>query len=825
MPNPSASPSFTQDDTFMPEPIQQMAYIHSTLLFTTQTHPMKEKYEIWAMKMEYWIQNADHNLWRIVQQGNSPKRLGKDAKGNTDCSSPPVSLDEMNRLLYKGKISQGLEEEAYIYGYDNFRRFRVQLNQGKARPNNRHQPKLAPTHSAFMELLVRGSKPTYIHIKHDCSIQFPDNWSQKKDSRTKSLVPLIQVADAFYAACEFAMMGNLLPKVGLGFQEYFGVDEVFDLSTPSVFYSDPVEKEVKPLYSTFVKAGEMHAVPPPITGTYMPSPYQSDIEETQPQDPTKDIPPMRLISRLCQRSDVCKTPITYLQSCFFLFGDNSSASVPADRSDPAASRNRPQYLNLQNRPHPAGWFNPAARPLCRPSSVTLEEYTTTILGGPRVMVISSIHMVTHLNEPQGSSSQNWLGSPSSVLMALLKDLRVILVQEKAHTTSKLDFENVYYVEELQHFNLFSVSQICDKKNKVLFTDTDCLVLSEEFQLPDASQAKANLKMNPSHQMNRRMAHVNFKTINKLAKEGLVDGLPLKSDYFGKFAGKADDGYLVGYASNSKAYRVYNLPNKRVEETLNLRFLEDKPNVQGIGHEWYFDLDYLLISTSQYCASCTLFPATKVSAGCTMFCWKLSFLLDDCFPAGCTMVAGSYLFLLDDWFRLVRLWAMLLVDSFQLSVLILLSTCVCCWLTLFSLPTSHLVSALESNPEVETMYLLPDLCVFKMEERQLPLSPPMLAIAAAGDAADEPNAAANEAAGSTAEAYHAPHSPPFSPVRESTPEGTEQNGKDNLNSMEDDTILGGFHEETHAGPDDAPTTTADAAGRAEDRTSTSLSATA
>ncbi|GJU62070.1 hypothetical protein Tco_1243905 [Tanacetum coccineum] len=67
-------------------------------------------------------------------------------------------------------------------------------------------------------------------------------------------------------------------KIGLGFQEYFGVDEVFDLSTPSVFYSDPVEKEDKPLYLRFVKAGEMHAVPPPITGTYMPSPYQSDIE-------------------------------------------------------------------------------------------------------------------------------------------------------------------------------------------------------------------------------------------------------------------------------------------------------------------------------------------------------------------------------------------------------------------------------------------------------------------------------------------------------------------------------------------------------------------
>ncbi|GJR92432.1 hypothetical protein Tco_0264606 [Tanacetum coccineum] len=34
-------------------------------------------------------------------------------------------------------------------------------------------------------------------------------------------------------------------KIGLGFQEYFGVDEVFDLSTPSTFYPDPVEKERK----------------------------------------------------------------------------------------------------------------------------------------------------------------------------------------------------------------------------------------------------------------------------------------------------------------------------------------------------------------------------------------------------------------------------------------------------------------------------------------------------------------------------------------------------------------------------------------------------
>ncbi|GJZ42012.1 hypothetical protein Tco_0588898 [Tanacetum coccineum] len=50
----------------------------------------------------------------------------------------------------------------------------------------------------------------------------------------------------------------------------------------------------------------------------------------------------------------------------------------------------------------------------------------------------------------------------------------------------LDFEDVYFVNELK-FNLFSVSQMCDKKNYDLFTDTECLVLSLNFKLPDENQ--------------------------------------------------------------------------------------------------------------------------------------------------------------------------------------------------------------------------------------------------------------------------------------------------------------------------------------------------
>ncbi|GJY00182.1 ribonuclease H-like domain-containing protein [Tanacetum coccineum] len=61
---------------------------------------------------------------------------------------------------------------------------------------------------------------------------------------------------------------------------------------------------------------------------------------------------------------------------------------------------------------------------------------------------------------------------------------------------------------------------------------------------------------------------------------------------GKFDGKSDEGFLVGYSLNSKAYRVYNLVTKRVEVNLHVNFLEDKPNVKGVGYRWLFDIDYL-----------------------------------------------------------------------------------------------------------------------------------------------------------------------------------------------------------------------------------------
>ncbi|GJY59994.1 putative ribonuclease H-like domain-containing protein [Tanacetum coccineum] len=121
-------------------------------------------------------------------------------------------------------------------------------------------------------------------------------------------------------------------------------------------------------------------------------------------------------------------------------------------------------------------------------------------------------------------------------------------------TRKLDFDDVYFVKELKEFNLFSVSQICDKKNKVLFIDSECLVLFPGFKLLDENQVLlrvprqnnmysfnleniipsgglacliAKATVDESNKWHRRLGHVNFKNLNKLVKGNLVRGLPSK----------------------------------------------------------------------------------------------------------------------------------------------------------------------------------------------------------------------------------------------------------------------------------------------------------
>ncbi|GJX73195.1 putative ribonuclease H-like domain-containing protein [Tanacetum coccineum] len=249
----------------------------------------------------------------------------------------------------------------------------------------------------------------------------------------------------------------------------------------------------------------------------------------------------------------------------------------------------------------------------------------------------------------------------------------------AHLSDFKDFDEGYVTFGELKFNLFSVSQMCDKKNYVLFTDSECLVLSPNFKLPDENQillkiprqnnmysfdmknivpkdgltclvAKATSE--ESMLWHRRLGHVNFKNINKLVKENLASnteplvrprplvpshlqgpnvyvayGFSLSTsisslmhnkirmespedysnfheklflllaivqnrDKLGKFDGKSDEGFFVRYSLCSKAFRVYNIRTRKVQENLHIGFLENKPMIEGNGPKWLFDLDSL-----------------------------------------------------------------------------------------------------------------------------------------------------------------------------------------------------------------------------------------
>ncbi|GJV37858.1 hypothetical protein Tco_1410335 [Tanacetum coccineum] len=626
-PNSSASPSFTQDDTsesFIPEPTQPMptfsqpAFSQPAVHFqhtqptqtntTGQQYPNnvqsqqfqqfqtasisannakfpyleKDKYEIWAMKMEYWIQNADHNLWRIVQQGNSPKSWEKMANGNNELFIHLSHLmeqvavhkerteDEEDTLLKQQFTEFSVTEEEGLHkGYDRFQKILSQLNQVQARQDNddinlkflRALPfswsqvalalktrgglesmsfddlynKLrsleldvridhsygvkaaaAPTHSALSELPAlpqsliflnkQKNEPDQDMIYEDfdqkarrkknyksstCPDLTEESQQEVKNRRTKSFglsYSMVNLSDqaaenktgkvgedltSGRSLQELGQVDNYSmstrTKIGLGFKEYFGENEVFDLSRPSTMYPEPIEQEVNPLYSRFVKAGEMHAVPPSITGTYMPAPYNDKSSDSATyascdsslKTKTKDFPPAVDIKTLpesdiedpnstagspsfscsenvkspriiCNKSgmnnrNVCKNNSVRVKKCFVcgsklhLIKDcdfyncvdsvpckskaasvpagsrNSSASVTADGSDPAASRNRPA-VNSAGRPKPtervgqpagwskrpapvsagrpvsAGWLNPAARPYFQ-THIALAHYS------------------------------------------------------------------------------------------------------------------------------------------------------------------------------------------------------------------------------------------------------------------------------------------------------------------------------------------------------------------------------------------------------------------------------------------------------------------
>nr|GEW26137.1 hypothetical protein [Tanacetum cinerariifolium] len=145
---------------------------------------------------------------------------------------------------------------------------------------------------------------------------------------------------------------------------------------------------------------------------------------------------------------------------------------------------------------------------------------------------------------------------------------------------RLDFEDVYYVEELKHYNLLSVSQMYDKKNKsdngTEFKNHDLIELCGSKGIKrEYSNARTPQQNEVTKRKNRTLVEAGrtmvlvTKPQNKTPYDLLNVRQPIISylrpfgchvtilntiDQLGKFDGKSNSGFLVGYSLNNKAFK-------------------------------------------------------------------------------------------------------------------------------------------------------------------------------------------------------------------------------------------------------------------------------
>nr|GEX02601.1 ribonuclease H-like domain-containing protein [Tanacetum cinerariifolium] len=211
---------------------------------------------------------------------------------------------------------------------------------------------------------------------------------------------------------------------------------------------------------------------------------------------------------------------------------------------------------------------------------------------------------------------------------------------------KLDFDDVYYCKELK-YNLFRIENQLDYKVKVIGCDNGTEFKNSVMnQFCEDKGIKREFSVSRTPQQNG-VAERRNRTLMEAARTMLVDsklpttfwaeavrtacyvlnralvtkphiktpyelirGRPPLTDFMkpfgclvtilntrdnlGKFEGKANEEYFVGYSVVSKAMRVFNKRTMIVEETLNIRFEENAPNVKENSPYWLFDIDSLTI---------------------------------------------------------------------------------------------------------------------------------------------------------------------------------------------------------------------------------------
>nr|GEU92070.1 ribonuclease H-like domain-containing protein [Tanacetum cinerariifolium] len=219
---------------------------------------------------------------------------------------------------------------------------------------------------------------------------------------------------------------------------------------------------------------------------------------------------------------------------------------------------------------------------------------TEIESMPEQKEPSFVQTYEHVKTPRESVKK---GNPQQPL----KDKGVIDSGCSRHMTG-----NISFLSDFEEINGGYVAFGGNSKGgKISGKETKCVVLSYDYKLPDENHVLLRVPRE------NNMYNVDLKNVvpsgdltclfakdNKSPSIGFMRpfGCPVTIlntlDPLGKFDGKNDEGFLVGYSVNSKEFRVFNSRTRIVQETLHINFLENKPNAAGIGPKWLFDINTL-----------------------------------------------------------------------------------------------------------------------------------------------------------------------------------------------------------------------------------------
>nr|GEU33166.1 putative ribonuclease H-like domain-containing protein [Tanacetum cinerariifolium] len=153
---------------------------------------------------------------------------------------------------------------------------------------------------------------------------------------------------------------------------------------------------------------------------------------------------------------------------------------------------------------------------------------------------------------------------------------------------------------------FSVSRtpqqnsIAEMKNRTLIKAARTLLADSLLPIPFWTEAVNTacyvqnrvLVTKPHNKTPYKLLHGRLPSIGFMRLFGCPVTIMYTLDPLGKFQGKVDEEFLVGYFVCSKAFRVFNSRTHIVQETLHVNFMEHKPNVAGFGPAWLFDIDSL-----------------------------------------------------------------------------------------------------------------------------------------------------------------------------------------------------------------------------------------